>query len=331
MVSVWAAVKYHSHKVMAPPEAAIVQASTVKEVAVPIEIQTIGTVTASRSVEISPEMPGHVMKILFQDGALVQAGQALIQLNDATYKTKYQVAQAHLALSEGKFSRMQQLAKKGFVSQQAIDEVEADLKEKRAEAKESEVFVKRMSLEAPFSGVVGKSRVNPGDYVNVGQNLVTLTDTQHLRIEYSVPEKYLASLKIGELVKISAAAYPGRTFIGKLVFIAPTINADNRSVALYAEVSNDDNALKPGMFVDVVQSLGTNEHALMVPARTLVPVLDGQQVYKVVAGKVVSTHVTVGVRVGDNVQILQGVSPGDKVITDGQLKVKNGMPVKVKT
>lgn len=327
---VWGIVRYRTNSVAALPEATTVQVSTVKEAAMPVEIRVIGTLTA-RSVEISPEMPGHVSKTYFEDGALVKEGQLLIQLNDAAYKTKAQVAEARLALSEGKFNRMKLLAKKGFVSQQTIDEVDADLKEKRADAKESDVMVSRMSLEAPFTGVVGKSKAGPGDYVNVGQNLVTLTDTQHLRIEYSVPEKYLSGLKLGAEVTVTTAAYPGKRFIGKLAFIAPTINAENRSIALYADIPNDDQKLKPGMFVDVTQSLGVTEHAMVVSARTLVPVLDGQQIYKVISGKVVATTVTVGSRIGNDVQILQGIAPGDVVITDGQLKVKNGMPVRVKS
>lgn len=328
---VWGVMKYRSQSSALPTDTPTVQTSAVKESTVPLEVHAIGSVAASRNVEVSPEMPGHVVKILFQDGALVKEGQLLVQLNDAAYKTKLQVAKARLVLSEGKFSRMQQLAKKGFVSQQTIDEVEADLKEKRADAKESEVMVNRMSLEAPFGGVVGKSKVNAGDYVNVGQSLVTITDIEHLRIEFSVPEKYLADLKIGEEVKVTTSSYPGKIFLGKLAYIAPTISADNRSISLYADILNPDHTLKPGMFVDVMQSLGTKEHAMMVPARALVPVLEGQQIYKVVSGKVVATNVTVGARVGDNVQIEQGVSPGDAIITDGQLKVKNGMPVKTKT
>ena len=211
-----------------------------------------------------------------------------------------------------------------------MDEVEADLKEKRADAEESEVMLNRMRLTAPFAGVVGKSKVNPGDYVTTGQPLATLTDVKHLRIEFSVPERYLSALKTGQAVKITTAAYPGREFIGKLAYIAPTINADNRSIALYADISNEEGTLKPGMFVDVMQSLGSLERALMVPERTLVPTLDGQQIYKVVSGKASVVTVLIGKRVGNDVQITQGLSVGDVVITDGQLKIKNGMPVKIK-
>ena len=298
LIGCYGVIKFRSHSVVPVPPAVTVQVSTVKEMPMPLEVHAIGTLVASQSIEISPEIPGHIVKILFQDGATVNAGEPLIQLNDAAYKTKFQAAKARLVLSEGKFKRMTLLAKKSYVSQQLVDEVEADLKEKRADAEESEVMLKRMQLTAPFAGVVGKSKVNPGDYVTIGQQLVTLTDIKHLRIEFNVPERYLSALKIGQAVKISTAAYPNRVFTGRLAFIAPTISADNRSISLYAEVTNDDGALKPGMFVDVTQSLGTEEHALLVPSRTLVPMLDGQQIYKIVSGKASAVTVKVGKRIG---------------------------------
>jgi membrane fusion protein (multidrug efflux system) len=330
MLLVFVVQKFRSRSHLPDMPATVVQASAVKEAPIPVEVHAIGTLVAAHNIEITPEMPGHVVKILFQDGALVEAGASLIQLNDAAYKTKYQAAKARLALSENKFQRVTQLAKKNFVSKQTMDEVEADLKERRADAEESEVMLNRMRLSAPFAGVVGKSKVNPGDYVTTGQPLVTLTDVKHLRIEFSVPERYLSSLKIGQDVKITTVAYPGREFVGKLAFIAPTINADNRSIALYAEIPNSDGVLKAGMFVDVMQSLGSEQHALMVPSRALVATMDGQQVYKVVSGKASAITVMIGKRVGDTVQITQGLTAGDVVITDGQLKVKNGMPVKMK-
>lgn len=322
--------KFRAHAIAPMPPTVTVQTDTVKEAPMPIEVRAIGTLVAARSIEMTPEMPGHVVKILFQDGATVNEGTPLIQLNDAEYKTKYQAAKARLVFSEGKYKRMALLAKKSFVSQQITDEVEADLKQNRALADESEVMLKRMQLVAPFSGVVGKSKVNPGDYVTTGQAVVTLTDTKHLRIEFNVPERYLSFLHLGQNVSMTTAAYPGRIFTAKLAFIAPTINADNRSIALYADIINEDGALKPGMFVDVTQSLGSEQHALMVPARALVPMMDGQQIYKVVSGKASAVTVMIGKRVGDSVQITQGIAMGDQVITDGQLKVKNGMPVKVK-
>lgn len=310
--------------------AVLVKASQVQETDLPREIHVIGTLTA-RTVQITPEIAGHVNAILFKDGSEVTRGMVLVQLDDAVFKAKHESAKAKLFYSENNFRRMALLGKKGVVAQQAIDQAESDLKERKADLDENGVMLNKMKLSAPFDGVVGSSRANPGDYVTVGQSIVTLTDTRHLRIEYTVPEKYLPLLKIGQTVQVTASAYPGKIFTATLTFISPTINADNRSIALYAEVDNSDKLLAAGMFVEASQSLGSTEHALMVPSRSLMPVLDGAQVFKIVDGKAFSVDVVIGQRTADNIQILHGLSKHDVVITDGQMKVKNGMPVKVQS
>lgn len=329
VTAIWGIAKYRTQSANAEPNAVWVQAMKVKESTLPLEARAIGTLVA-RSVEITPEVAGHVRTIHFRDGTYVKAETPLIQLDDAVYKAKYESSKAQLAYSENDFKRKSLLIKQGAITQQAIDQAEADLKEKSANAKESSVMVSKMQLTAPFDGVIGKSKVNLGDYVTTGQGIVTLTDTKHLRIEYNVPEKFLPLLKSGQEVTITSATYPGKTFTGKVSFISPTITAENRSVSLYADVNNDNNELAAGMFVNVVQSLGSEEKVIMIPARSLVPVLDGEQVYKVVDGKAFATNIVIGKRADENVQVIQGLSSGDLVITDGQLKVKNGMPIQVK-
>jgi membrane fusion protein (multidrug efflux system) len=222
------------------------------------------------------------------------------------------------------------LGKKGFIAKDTLEKAEAELKKKKAEMEENAVLLQHARLIAPFDGAVGKCKVNEGEFINAAQSIVTITDTKNLRVEYNLPEKSLPSLKIGQDVKISSAAYPGKTFTGKVSFISPTINVENRSIALYAEVINASNELASGMLVNVEQALGINEHALMIPARSLVPVLDGQQVFKVVNGKASATNVVIGKRTENEVQIVSGLSAGDQVITDGQMKVRNTMPVKIK-
>lgn len=318
------------HSSGADLNAVLVKASQVQETDLPMEIHVIGTLTA-KSVQITPEIPGHVNAVLFKDGSEVAQGAVLVQLDDAVFKAKYESAKAKLYYSENNFRRMALLGKKGVIAQQAIDQAESDLKERKADMDENEVMLNKMKLTAPFDGVAGSSRVNPGEYVTVGQSLVTITDTKHLRIEYTVPEKYLPLLKLGQTVKITASAYPGKIFNGTLTFISPTINAENRSIALYAEIDNSENLLAAGMFVEASQSLGNTEHALMVPSRSLMPVLDGAQVFKIVDGKAFSVDVVIGQRTSDTVQILQGLSKSDTVITDGQMKVKNGAAVKIQS
>lgn len=326
----WLVVKYHNRSAATSSEPIWVNASKVKQVSLPLEVQALGSVVA-RSVEIMPEVSGHVKEIFFQDGTYVKAGTVLIQLDDAIAKAQYESAKAKLAYSKSDYERKAILGKQGAIAKQAIDAALADYKEKKAEADQSEVMLNKMKLLAPFDGMIGQGKINLGDYVSIGQSLVTLTDTKHLRVEYTVAEKFLPLLKLKQQVKLTASAYPGKTFYGIVSFISPIINKDNRSISLYASVANDNNLLAAGMFVNVMQALGTEESALMIPARSLVPILDGEEVYKIVDGKAYAVTVLIGTRTEKNVQITQGLSANDTVITDGQLKVKNNQSVKVKS
>ena len=322
--------RLHHAKEAGDNQAVWVQAVKVKQVAMTQEAHAIGALTA-QSVEITPEVSGHISNLLFKDGAAVKKGDGLIQLDDAIYKAKYSSSKAKLIYSDNNFNRMSLLGKKGVVSKQAIDQAVADLKEKQADVDESAVMLSKMKLVAPFDGVVGKSKVNPGDYVNVGQNLVTLTDTKHLRIEYNLPEKYLGMIKLGQTVTITSTAYPNKKFTGSVTFISPTINTDTRSIALYADIDNSQNQLASGMFVNIVQSLGVEDNALVIPARSLVPVLDGEQVFKIVDGKAYSVSVKHDNLTDTDAEIISGLTKDDVVVTDGQMKLKNGMPVKIKS
>lgn len=322
--------KYYRHAGEGAMSAVLVKAISVQPANLSQDIHAVGSLTA-RSVQITPEISGHVDKILFKDGAEVKEGEVLVMLEDDVYRAQSSSAKARLQYSENNYKRMALLGKKGIVAQQAIDQADSDLKEKRAAAEESTVMLNRMKLTAPFAGIVGRSQVNPGDYVTVGKDVVTLTDVKHLRIEYTVPEKYLPSLKTGQSVTVTTSSYPGEKFIGKLSFISPTINTSNRSIAVYADIDNSNGKLAPGMYVDVSQSLGVTADALMIPARSVMPVLDGAQVYKVVDGKAEVVDVKIGARTPDDVQVTEGLKKGDVVITDGQFKIKSGMPVQIQS
>ena len=327
---VWLGKKYWASSQEPRGETVPVKVTHAQITSLPLETKAIGTL-AGRSVDITSQIAGQVESIDFQDGAFVTKNTVLVQLDDAIYRAQYHSAAAQLAYSQNNYKRMVILGKEGAIAKQAIDQAEAELKEKKASAEESEVTLNKMQLLAPFDGVVGKRQVHEGDYVTVGKSVVTITDTNNLHIEYNVPEKYLSLLKLGQEVKITTDAYPGQTFLGKVAYISPTINAGNRSVDLYADVPNVRKLLAAGMLVEVTQYLGTENKVIMVPSRSVVPVLDGEQVYTVVNGKAVAVPVVIGRRTEKEVQIVQGLSPDAVVITDGQLKVRNGEKVKVES
>lgn len=321
----------HHHKILAQTKDAIlVEVAQVTQGDIPIESHAVGTLVAAKNIQITPEVAGIVSQVLFKDGAFVKRGTPLIQFDDAVYKAKLQSTRADLIYSEANYKRMVLLGKHGAVAKQAIDQAAADLQEKKAAAEESQVMVNKMLLNAPFDGVLGKCGVSPGTYVTVGQGLVSLTDIYHLRAEYALAEKYLASLKLGQAVTITTSAFPGRAFKGWVSFISPTINVSDRTIALYAEVPNENGLLVPGLFVNVIQSLGQEKQALLVPSTSLMPTIDGQQVFKMIHNQVFARSVIVGQRTMDNVQILAGLSAGDGIVIAGQQKLKDGMQVEVK-
>lgn len=313
-------------------DSVLVEAKKVSQGHISIEAKTVGTLVASKSIQVTPEVAGKVSSILVHDGELVKQGTPLIQLDDQVYKAKAESAKGNLTYISTNYKRMVLLdkIKKGVISQQDIDKAFADLKEKKALVEETSVLAQKMLLVAPFEGRLGKIKINPGEFVNVAQPLVSLTDIHHLRVEFAISEKYLRFIKQGQQVILTTTAFPGKQFYGKIGFISPTINTEDRTVALYADVPNEDDRLTAGLFMNVTHLLGQEDNALLIPAVSLVATIDGQQVYKVVNGKAVAQPIKIGQRTTDQVQILEGLTLNDTVVTSGQQKIKDGMPVKIK-
>lgn len=326
---IFIAIKHHNNQIQMLHDSIVVDAEKVKVGQIPIEAQAVGTLSAAKSIKITPEFSGQVAALLFQDGAFVKQGAPLIQLDDKVDQAKAESSKAALNYSDMSYKRMQLLGKQGVVARQQIESAQADLKQKQALDQENQVALEKMKLVAPFDGVLSKALVSVGDYVKVGQILTTLTDIQHLRVEYSVSEKFLPQLKLGQEVQVTTNAYPGKKFIAKVSYISPTINTEDRTISLYADLANDERLLTAGLFVSVTQDLGKQNNALLVPSQSLVPTIDGQQIYKIVNNKVTAVSVTLGQRTTDYVQILQGVSQNDMIVTAGQEKLKDGANVKI--
>lgn len=323
--------KHHASSSYPAQSGVSVETYKIKYGQIPLSVQSVGTLVAAKSVKIAPEIPGQISKILFKDGSFVKAGAPLIQLNDEIYKVKANSVNADLTLSEATYHRMQILAKKGVISKQEIEKAYADLQEKKASATEANVMYGKMLLKAPFDGVVDKCLVSEGNFVSAGQELVTLTDTHHLHVEYSIPEKYLSSLKIGEVVNITTSAYPNKIFTANVAYIAPTINSQDRTIAMYANLANENESLLPGLFVNVTNKLGIKNNAILVPPLSLSATIDGQQVYKIVDDKAHAVPVVLGQRTETSVEVLEGLTLGDEIIVAGQFKVKEGVAVQVKS
>jgi membrane fusion protein (multidrug efflux system) len=186
-----------------------------------------------------------------------------------------------------------------------------------------------MTLMAPFDGVLGLRKVSVGDYVTPGQDMVNLESIASLKVDFRVPEIFLAALKPGQEIGVTVDAFPGRRFDGVVYAIDPLVDEAGRSVALRARIPNADRELRPGAFVSVTLVVERRENAVMVPEQAMVARGGEQFVYRIVDGVAVLTGVTTGKRRNAQVEIIKGLAAGDVVVTAGQMKLRDGVAVTV--
>jgi membrane fusion protein (multidrug efflux system) len=290
---------------------------------------TVGSVKANESVIIRSEVPGRVKEILFQEGTPVVKGDVLVLLHDEVHKAELDEAQANLALSEVSHQRGEKLLKGNFKSAQEVDKRLSEFKRDQALFDRSKALLDKTRIVAPFDGIIGLRMVSPGDYITVGADLVNLESIDPVKIDFKLPEHYVLKVKTGQEIIVRSDALGGKEMKGKIYAINPAVDVDGRSLALRAEVQNKNRELFPGMFVVVTVILGHHQQAIMIPEEALVPKGKDQYVFRVVNNQAKLTKVKVGLRVPGKAQILEGLSPQDMVVTAGQLKLHDGIPVKV--
>ena len=188
----------------------------------------------------------------------------------------------------------------------------------------------KMTVRAPFDGVLGLRQVSVGDYISAGQDVVNIVALNPIKVDFRVPEVYLSAIKPGQKLMITVDALPGQEFQGTLYAIAPQVDVNGRAIVLRARVPNPQTTLKPGLFARVQLIVERRDSALLIPEEALMPNPDGSTVvFKVVDGKVVSVPVKTGLRQSAKVEIVEGLAAGDTVITAGQMKVQPGMAVQI--
>ncbi|HWQ95166.1 MAG TPA: efflux RND transporter periplasmic adaptor subunit [Gammaproteobacteria bacterium] len=311
------------------PMAMPVEAVAVETGAVTRDITAVGSMNANESVIIRSEIAGRIQTIHFSEGESVTQGAELITLDATEFRAQLAETTATVKLNELNFRRAQELQTKNLLSRQSYDEAQAKLAESRAQQNIEEARLAKTKLFAPFGGVLGLRQVSPGDYIKEGQDIVNLEDIASLKLDFRVPETYLAEIKLDQEVNLEVDAYPGRTFNGKVYAIDPRIDAQTRAVLLRAHIPNTDLLLRPGMFARVNLVLEQRTAALLVPEQALAPKGEEQFVYRIVAGKALQSKVKTGQRRNGKVEILEGLSSGDTVVTAGQTKLHDGTAVKV--
>jgi membrane fusion protein (multidrug efflux system) len=314
---------------MGGPHAVTVEAVKVATASMPQTITAVGSLRSDESITVRPEVAGRISAILFNEGQRVAKGATLVKLDPSINEADVGQARANLKLAKSKFDRAVDLAKSNFISGQARDEAENNLRVAEAALQLAEAKLAKTEIKAPFSGIIGLRVVSIGDYVKEGADVVNLEAIDPLKVDFRVPEIYLKQVQVGQPLEVSLDALPGKTYEGKVFAINPLVDATGRSIVIRAQVRNADTALRPGMFARVRLITRDEREALVVPEQAIVPQGDEQYVFRIVDGKALRAKVAVGRRRDGKVEILAGLSGGDTVVSAGQLKLRDGVPVAV--
>lgn len=312
-----------------PPPNMAVPVETVKVTTASVEdrLAAVGTVMPNESVDLKAEIPGRVLAIHFQEGDKVQAGSLLFELDAEKEAAQLAQAVAELELARLNAERAQRLAGTKAISKQEVDQLKSQVLLKEALVKFYEKQVKEAQLSAPFDGVVGHRSVSPGQFVNVGDVLVRLTDDAKVKITYHVPERHLAQLKVGQEATVHVAAYPERVFTGQVDLIEPQVDTSTRTIEVRALVLNPGRLLKSGMFARVETITGVRPEAIVIPEQAVVPSLTGFSVYLVSSNTARLQPVELGMRLPGKVEIRKGVAVDQEVIVGGLQKIIDGSSV----
>jgi membrane fusion protein (multidrug efflux system) len=306
-------------------------------------LEEIASLRAVRGVDLGFEVSGIVKGRHFKSGEMVHAGQLLVELNDESEKAQVAVLAASVKLARITLERDQaQLAAKA-ISQAQVDNDRADLDSKLAQLQQQKALLQKKSLVAPFEGRAGITTVNPGQYLNPGDKVVTLQQIVPILVDFHVPQQWVADIKVGEALEFTTDAWPGKAFKGVVSALNPLVDGNTRNLAVEARLDNPGQALLPGMFGRVRVTHGTAKNLVTLPQTAITYNPYGSSVFVLKAppaGKTLpqgatlvaaQVFVTLGGNRGDQVAVLSGVNVGDTVVTSGGLKLKNGTPVVVTT
>jgi membrane fusion protein (multidrug efflux system) len=300
------------------------------------KIKAVGSLRAVQGVDVASEIAGIVEAVHFNSGDNVKEGEVLIDLNAEADIAQLQALEAAAELAQTVYDRDKKQFEIQAVSQAVVDADAAELKARKAQKDQQAALVAKKKIRAVFGGKLGISMVNPGQYLNPGEKIVTLQALDTVYVDFYLPQQELSRLAIGQAVNVATDAFPGRVFEGTITSINTRIEPDTRNVQVEALVPNLKNELLPGMFVSVEVDVGKAQSYLTLPQTSVTYNPYGETVYVVEAAKdgkeagvlkVKQTFITVGETRGDQLSVLKGVNEGDIVVSSGQHKLKNGSVV----
>jgi membrane fusion protein (multidrug efflux system) len=294
-------------------------------------LSLVGTLAANEMVELKCEAEGTVEEILFQEGQPVKRGDLLLRLDESKFASAAAEAEANFKLSQANHDRSKELLRDKLISPQEFDQVSALFQANQAGLDLKKRLWKDSRIFAPFDGIISSRNVSPGQVISRNTTFSWLVDLDPVKVEVGVPERFLSQLALGQNIDITVATYAGRKFTGKVFFIAPFVDPAFRTALVKAKIPNPKQELKPGMFANLDLTLKIRDNSVVIPEPALVQLLEGQraQIYTVSASNTAqSVTVQLGVRLPGQVEVLSGLSGGEKVIVEGTQKIGPGVKVK---
>ncbi len=314
-----------------PPET--ISSALVKEDKWQELLTAIGSIAAFQGVTITPDIPGTIREIKFESGATVRKGDLLVKLDTSTEEAQLRAMEAQVDLSRLTFERNKTLRSENMLSQSDLDSSDAALKQNIANADAIRATIEKKTIRAPFDGQLGIRQVNLGQYLDVGKPVASLQALSPVYADFSLPQQELSKLKVGMRVRVTTDSYPGKTFDGTLTAINPDLDQNTRSIGLQATIENAEQKLRPGMYAKMEVLLPEETKVLIVPATSVLSAPFGDSVYVIEPAKDAKDGLAVRQQFIQTVQsrgdlvAIRGLNAGDKVVTAGLFKLRNGMHV----
>ncbi|MCX7126322.1 MAG: efflux RND transporter periplasmic adaptor subunit [Gammaproteobacteria bacterium] len=297
-------------------------------------LSVVGSTRTVKGVNVTTELSGMIVEIDFTPGANVKKGDVLVRLDIAPDVAKLHALEAQATLDKITYDRDKKQYSFGAVSKEQLDTDYANMQSTAANVEEQKATIDKKIIRAPFTGKLGISQVNPGQFIDSGASVVTLQTLDPIYVDFYLPQQEIPDVSVGQTVQVTTDRLPGKIFTGKITTINPIVETDVRNVEVEATLPNPQEILLPGMFTNVGLTVGENKTYITLPVMAVTFNPYGAVVYilkkttQLHNGKAVwkaeQQFVDAGEARGDQISILKGIKVGDMVVTSGQLKLKNG-------
>lgn len=291
-------------------------------------VRSSGTVLASESVDLVTEAAGRIEKITFTEGTHVKKNELLVKINDDDLRAQLKKTELQIQLASDQEKRQKQLFEINGISKEQYDIALNQVNTLKADKENLVTSIRKREIRSPFDGIIGLRYISEGSYVSQTTRIASIQKINPLKVDFSIPEKYADDVTVGDPVEFSSDE-ANLNFSGRLYAIEPKIDPVTRTLQLRAMCDNKNEKIFPGAYVQIALRLKKIPDALMVPSQSIIPVLKGQSILVKRRGVVVSLPVQTGIRTASNVQILNGLNPGDTVLTTGLMQAQPGAPVNV--